>query len=252
MKVTKLHRTLEFDQSPWMAPYIEMYTELRKDAKSEFEKDLFKLMNNSVFGKTMENLRKRINIQLVKGNKDLEKLRKLIAKPSHAGRKTFSDNLTAVHVYKDKLNRPIYVGMSILDLSKLLMYDYYYNQLKSQYKDSCRLLYTDTDSILLHIETDDVYKDIENNAEQYDTSNYDKNHYLFNETNKKVLGKFKNECGGIPIKEYVGLRPKMYSIITAAVEIRKAKGVKKIVVKNEITHENHEQCLFDGKLLATI
>ena len=98
----------------------------------------------------MENLRKLINLQLVKGNKDLEKLRKLIAKSSYAGRKTFSDNLTAVHMYKDKLklNRPIYVGMSVLDLSKLLMYDFYYNQLK----DSCRLLYADTDSFLLHIE----------------------------------------------------------------------------------------------------
>ena len=250
IKITKLHRVLEFDQSPWMASYIEMNTELRKKARSDFEKDFFKLMNNSVFGKTLECVRKRINIQLIKGNKDLEKLRKLIAKPSYAGRKTFSDNLTAVHMYKDKLklNRPIYVGMSILDLSKHLMYDYYYNHLKLQYKNNCSLLYIDTDSFLLYIETDDVYKDIENNAEQYDTSNYDKNHFLFDETNMKVLGKFKDELSGTPIQEYVGLRPKMYSIISPAGELRKAKGVKKSVVKNEITHENYKQSLFENKM----
>ena len=147
-----------------MAPYIKMNTELRKAAKSDFEKDFFKLMNNSVFGKTMENLRKRINVHLVKGVNEKNKLRKLIAKPSFNTFKVFNDNLVAVHMYKDtlKLNRPIYVGMSILDLSKHLMYDFYYNQLKKQYPE-CSLLYTDTDSFILKIETADIYKDIEKN-----------------------------------------------------------------------------------------
>ncbi len=129
-------------------------------------------------------------------------------------------------MYKDKLrlNRPIYVGMSILDLSKTLMYDFYYNKLKKQYGERVCLLYTD---FLMHIETEDAYKDIQNNAEFYDTSNFDKNHVLFSEENKKVLGKFKDDCGGVPIKEYVGLRPKMYSITTeGGEEICKAKGVK--------------------------
>ena len=133
LKISKVHRVLEFNQEPWMAPYIEMNTELRKDAKSEFEKDFFKLMNNSVFGKTMENLRKRINVHLVKGNNEINKLKKLIAKPSFNAFKVFNKNLVAVHMHKDtlKFNRPIYVGMSILDLSKHLMYDFYYNQLKA-------------------------------------------------------------------------------------------------------------------------
>ena len=133
MKITKLHRTLKFNQEPWMAPYIMMNTELRKDAKSEFEKDFFKLMNNSVFGKTMENLRKRINVHLVKGTDIKNKLMKLIAKPSFNAFKKFNENLVAVHMYKDtlKLNRPIYVGMSILDLSKHLMYDFIITSLKS-------------------------------------------------------------------------------------------------------------------------
>ena len=253
MRVSKVHRVLEFDQSPWMAPYIEMNTELRKQAQSDFEKDFFKLMNNSVFGKTMENLRRRINIHLIKGDVNAQgwnKLRKLIAKPSYAGRKTFNESLTAIHMYKDKLclNRPIYVGMCILDLSKTLMYDYYYNKLKKQYGNKCQLLYTDTDSLLIHIETEDVYKDMRDSSELYDTSNFNKHHELFSEDNKKVLGKFKDECGGVPIKEYVGLRPKMYSIITEGQqEFRKAKGVKKCVVKNEITHENYKQSLFGKK-----
>ena len=247
MRVKKIHRAISFDQSDWMAAYINKNTKLRKQAKSDFEKDFFKLMNNSVFGKTMENLRRRINIQLIKGESDAKKLAKLIAKPSYAGRKTFSNNLTAIHMHKDKLklNRPIYVGMCILDLSKILMYDFYYNELKKQYGDNCHLLYSDTDSLLLYIETEDIYKDMQQNAETYDTSNFNKKHYLYDETNKKVLGKMKDECGGTPIKEYVGLRPKMYSIITENQSIKKAKGVKKYVIKKEITHENYKQSLFN-------
>ena len=127
----------------------------------------------------MENLRKRINVQLVKGNNEMNKLRKLIAKPSFNTFKVFNDNLVAVHMYKDtlKLNRPIYVGMSILDLSKHLMYDFYYNQLKKQYPE-CSLLYTDTDSFILKIETADIYKDIEKNIDFYDTSNYKKRSFF--------------------------------------------------------------------------
>ena len=118
MKITKLHRTLEFNQEPWMAPYIMMNTELRKQASSDFEKDFFKLMNNSVFGKTMENLRKRINVHLVKGVNEIDKLKKLVAKHSFNAFKMFNENLVAVHVHKDtlKLNRPIYVGMSTVKL----------------------------------------------------------------------------------------------------------------------------------------
>ena len=248
MKITKLHRTLEFDQSPWMAPYIEINTELRKEASSDFEKDFFKWMNNSLFGKTVENLRKRINVHLVKGVNEINKLKKSIAKHSFNAFKVFNENLLAVHIHKDtlKLNRPIYVGMSILDLSKNLMFDFYYNQLKKQYS-CCNLLYTDTDSFILRNETDDVYKDIKDNQDQYDTSNYNNKHYLFSNENKKVLDKFKGELGGVPISEYDGLRPKMYSVITKEEEIRKAKGVKKNVVKNQITHENYLDCLFEGK-----
>lgn len=145
MRLTKIHRALRFQQSPWMEPYIRMNTELRKKATSDFEKDLYKLMNNSVFGKTMENLRRRVDVKLVRANEE-DKLRRLIASPAFARANIFDDDLAAVQMQKSRLvlNRPIYVGMSILDLSKTLMYDFYYKRLQRQYEDRCQLLYTDT------------------------------------------------------------------------------------------------------------
>ena len=249
MRVKKIHKVLRFNQSPWMEPYIRMNTECRKQAKSVFEKDLYKLMNNSVFGKTMENVRKHVDVQLVRGNEEA-RLRKLIAKPSYYDRKIFDEELVAIHMQKSKLvlNKPIYVGMSILDLSKHLMYDVYYNQLKKQYGEKCDVLYTDTDSLLLHIETDDVYRDMEKHIDLYDTSDFPKEHYLHNTKNKKVLGKMKDECAGKPIIEYVGLRPKMYSILMDEHVIKKAKGIRKYVVKKNMQHDHYKEALFDKKI----
>ena len=133
MKLTKVHRILEFNDIPWMKSYIQLNTEMGKKSKSVFEKDFYKLMNNSVFGKTMENLRKRVNIKLVKTDgSENEKLRKIIDLPNFNGHVKFSDELSAIQVNKTKLtiNKPMYVGFSVLDLSKYLMYDWYYNKLK--------------------------------------------------------------------------------------------------------------------------
>ena len=138
------------------------------------------------------------------------------------------------------LNRPVFVGMSVLDLSKHLMYDFYYNQLRAQYRDRCQLLYTDTDSLLLEVQTEDVFRDMASHAELYDTSE----HPPAQHRQKKVLGKM-DECAGRPIAEYVGLRPKMYSILEAGGgNIKKAKGVKKNVVKRHIRHEQYKEALF--------
>jgi hypothetical protein len=249
LKLTKIHRALRFEQSPWMEPYIRMNTGLRKQATSDFEKDLYKLMNNSVFGKTMENLRRRVNVKLVRSHEE-DKLRRLIASPGFARANIFDDDLAAIQVHKSRLilNRPVYVGMSVLDLSKTLMYDFYYNQMKAQYGDCCQLLYTDTDSLLLEIETGDVYRDMAMHAELYDTSDYPQEHPLHNTANKKVLGKMKDECAGRPIVEYVGLRPKMYSILEAdGKNIKKAKGVKKAVVKKHIRHEQYREALIERR-----
>ena len=204
-------------------------------------------MNNSVFGKTMENLRKRVDVKLVRAHEE-DKLRRLLASHSFARANIFDDDLAAIEVHKSRLvlNRPVYVGMSILDLSKTLMYDFYYGQLKNQYGDRCQLLYTDTDSLLLEIETEDVYRDMIAHAGLYDTSDYPCEHPLHSVENKKVLGKMTDECAGRPIAEYIGLRPKMYSILEANGDnTKKAKGVKKYVVKKHIRHKQCREALFE-------
>ena len=187
-----------------MEPYIRLNTDLRKQAKSAFEKDFYQ-MNNSVFGKTMENLRKRVDIKLVRtDSNENEKIRKIIAKPNFNRRVRFSDELSAIHVNKTNLtlNKPIYVGFSALDLSKRLMYDWYNNNLKKRYGETCTLLYTDTDSLLVDIKTDDIYRDMSESKYDYDFSDYPKDHHLYDETNKKVIGKMKDECAGVSIAEY--------------------------------------------------
>jgi len=206
-------------------------------------------MNNSVFGKTMENLSNRVDIRIVRSN-ERDKIRKLIASPLYSRHVLFSNDMAGIDMRKSKLllNKPVYTGMTILDNSKILMYDLFYNELKKQYGSKCELLYTDTDSLLIMIETEDVNEDVKNNMDLYDTSDYPKEHPLHSNKNKKVLGKMKDECAGTLIAEYVGLRPKMYSILKADEKnIKKAKGVKKNVVKKQITHEQYKETLFGGK-----
>lgn len=244
MKITKVHKILEFNQSDWMKPYIMKNTELRKQAKNDFEKDFYKLMNNAVFGKTMENIRKRVDIKLMRTTDEV-KLKKYVAKPSFVRCQIFDEDLVGVQNHKAKvlLNKPIYVGMSILDLSKWLMYDFYYNHLKEKYGDSIQLLYTDTDSVVVHIQTQDLFEDMQENTNVYDTSNYDREHSLYSEINKKIPGLFKDELGGKLMNEFVGLRPKMYSY-SGEMSDKKAKGVKKSVLKKTITHDDYRNCLF--------
>ena len=143
------------------------------------------------------------------------------------------------------LNKPVYTGMTILDNSKILMYDFFYNHLKKQYGPRCELLYTDTDSLLLKIEIENVYKDMEANKDLFDTSHCPKDDPLYFVKNKKVLGKMKDECARTPIAECVCLRPKMYSILKAEEKnVKKAKGVKKSVVKKQIMHEQYKEMHF--------
>ena len=250
MKLTHIHRGIKFVESEWMKPYIDMNTELRAKAKNNFEKDHYKLMNNSVFGKTMENIRNRVNVKLV--NKR-EKARKLIAKPNFKHCKVFSENLISIHMKKTSLvmNKPVYLGACILDLSKTIMYDFHYNYIKPMYGDKAKLLFTDTDSLMYEIETEDFYKDISGDVKnRFDTSDYPDNHPSGIPTgcNKKVLGMFKDEATGKSIKEFVGLRAKLYSYkMFEGEESKRCKGIKKRVVEKTITHEDYKTCLFTGK-----
>ena len=230
-----------------MKQYIDFNTEKRKDAKNAFEKDFFKLMNNSVYGKTMENLRKRVDVRLIT---DEKKLLKMASKPTYVSSKIFNKDLVAVHKIKEilTLNRPAYVGMCILDLSKTLMYDFHYNYIKKKYGDKAKLLFTDTDSLTYEIETEDVYQDFFNDRDKFDFSEYDKSSKYFDETNKKVIGKFKDEASGIPITEFIGLRSKMYSYIKDNKKVGKtAKGIKKYVIKKDISHANYKETLFNSQ-----
>ena len=251
MKLKKIHRGIKFIESNWLKPYIDKNTKLRSQAKNNFEKDFFKLMNNSVFGKAMENIRNRVNVKLVTTK---EQLKKLAAKPNFKGPpKIFSENLVSVHMKKANLtmDKPVYLGMCILDLSKVIMFDFHYNYSKPKYGNKAILLMTDTDSLLYEIQTEDFYKDISGDVkDRFDTSDYPENHPSGIPTgiNKKVLGMMKDEAAGKNIKEYVGLRSKLYSfIMEEGKENKKCKGVKRQVVENNITHEDYKTCLLTGK-----
>ena len=288
LRLSKVHKVLKFSQSPWMASYIHKNTELRTKATNDFSKDFFKLMNNAVshswispfslfqisaefvncparllldwvsfsvslvqvFGKTMENVRKRVNVKIVRSDEE-EKILKFVAKPTFTRQEIFNPFLVGIQNHKEKvlLNKPIYVGMSVLDLSKHLMYDFYYNHLKKLYTHNIRLLYTDTDSVIIHVTTEDIYADMMKHADLYDTSNYSPDHQLFSDTNKKVIGKFKDELGGKVLTEFIGIRPKMYSYVGED-SGKRAKGVKKSVLKKTITHEDHKNCLIKNEVYS--
>ena len=250
LKLTHIHRGIKFKESPWLEKYISLNTKLRTKAKNEFEKNFFKLMNNSVFGKTMENIRNRVDVKLVSNKKRAEKLS---AKPNFKHCNIFSENLVAIHMKKTKLDfdKPVYLGMCILDLSKTLMYDFHYNYIKKKYGDKAKLLLTDTDSLMYEIQTEDFYKDITGDVkDRFDTSNYPFDHPsgIISGINKKVLGMFKDEANGDIIDEFVGLRAKLYSYkMFEGEESKKCKGVKKSVVKKNITHEDYKTCLLTGE-----
>ena len=249
LKLTHIHRGIKFKESPWLEKYISLNTKLRTEAKNEFEKDFFKLMNNSVFGKTMENIRNRVDVKLVNNKKRAEKLS---AKPNFKHCNIFCEDLVAIHMKKTKLDfdKPVYLGMCILDLSKTLMYDFHYNYIKKKYGDKAKLLLTDTDSLMYEIQTEDFYKDISGDVkDRFDTSGYPSDHpsSISSGFNKKVLGMFKDEVNGDIIDEFVGLRAKLYSYkMFEGKESKKCKGIKKSVVKKSITHEDYKTCLLTG------
>ena len=250
MKITAVHRGISFYQSPWMEPYIRKNTELRKCAANNFEKDFFKLMNNSVFGKTIENIRKRQNIELVD---DRKKALKLSSRPNFDRCTIFDRNLIAIHMKKTEVyfNKPVYVGQAILDLSKTLMYDFHYNYIKDKYGKKAELLFTDTDSLMYQIKTKDFYKDICYDIKnKFDTSDYPTDHSsgILTGVNKKVIGMFKDEASGKQITHFVGLRPKLYSYkLEDEKELKKCKGIKKNVVKKSIIFDDYVRCLFSGE-----
>ena len=246
MKLKNIRRGIGFKKEAFMKPFIEWNTKLRTAAKNDFEKELFKLASNAVYGKTMENVRNRINMKLVN---DRKKKANLVRKINFKHATKFGEKIAAVHMKKTKvtLDKPIFVGAAILDLSKIHMFKFHYGYVKKKW-EKVKVLYSDTDSLILEIETDDFFADTGEDVEKwFDTSKYPKDHFAAKNgfpvgKNKKVLGMFKDEADGQIIRGFVGLRPKCYSVLMEEKQIKKAKGTKKNTVKG-ISHEDYVRVL---------
>ena len=242
MKVSRVHKILKFKQSDWLKKYIQFNTDKTAKARSSFEKNLFKLMNNSGYGKTMENLRKIINARPINNFKDYAKC---VSRPNFISQKIFSKYFVAVHQIKSVLvlHKPIYVRFRVLELSKLLMYKFFYENIKNKF--DAKLLFTDTDSLVYEIKTKDAYEDFYQHKDLFDFSDYLVDSKFFDKTNKKVIGKMKDEFKGKIVSEFVGLKSKMYSLITdEEKEVIKAKGVNK-----KIKHEKFVEALCNRKVI---
>ena len=229
LALERIHRCIEFKQSAWMKEYIDFNTTLRTAAKNDFEKDFYKLMNNSVFRKTMKNIRKHRSIKLVN---DEEEYLKNVMKPNFKSGTLLGPDLMGCEMGKVRvvMNKPVYLGQAILDLSKTIMYEFHYDYMIPKYGDRLKLCYMDTDSLIYNTKTEYFYKDIADDVEtRFDTSGYpnDGSRPLSVGKNTKVIGLMKDELCGEIMKEFVSLRPKMYSYIIGNSEPKKCKGIKK-------------------------
>ena len=207
-------------------------------------------MNNAVFGKTMENVRKHRDNKLATTNKGRNRL---VSEPNYHTTRWFSENVLAIEMKKTKvkMNKPIYLGLSILEISKILMYEFWYDYMKPKYGDNVKLCYMDTDSFIMHIKKEDFYEDIANDVEKrFDTSNYEVNRPIPTGKNKNAIGLMKDELGGKIMTEFVAFRPKTYSYLTDdCEEDKKAKGTKKCVIKQRLKFNDYKDCLLNNEIM---
>lgn len=250
MRLKKLGRVLKFRQSDWLKPYIILNTNERTKATNEFEKNFFKLMSNAIYGKTLENVRERVDIKLRNMWLGRYGVKNLIVKPNFKKRVIFNENLIAIEMLRTNIciSKPIIVGVCVLEISKLCMYDFHYNFILKKFDyEKCKLQYTDTDSFIYNIQCDDIYAFLKENANRFDTSDYSTNNkYGIELLNKKIPGLMKDECNGNCIVEFVGLRSKMYSIrVDGANTIKRAKGVKQNVINKKIDFDSYFKCLIE-------
>ena len=197
----------------------------------------------------MENIRKHRDIKLVTADK---KRSKLVSEPNYDTINLISEDLSIIDMKKTKvkMNKPIYLGLSILEITKILMYEFWYDYMKPKYGNKVKLCYMDTDSFIMNINTNDFYEDIASDVEnRFDTSNYEVNRPLPTGKNKKVIGLMKDELDGKIITEFVTLRPKTYSFLTDdGKEDKKAKGTKKCIIKKMIKFNDYKKCLLNDEV----
>ena len=248
MIVVKIHEIISFKQSKWLEGYISFNTQKRNKSKNDFEKDFFKLLNNAAFGKFLENVRKRLGLELIKKG-DVKKIIKQQSKLTFNGIQKSYENYDSYTFNKNEvvMDKAIYVGFAILELSKLHMYETYYDTLQPYFgQENLQLHYVDTDGMILSMKTKDIIKDLKNLENIFDFSNLDENHELFSNKNKKVIGKFKIETPKyIWIDEFVCLRSKVYSFKCKNNDENKnkIKGISKSQSKH-IKFEEYYNCLF--------
>ena len=248
LRLHRIHEVIEFDQTPWLKTYIDFNTQLRTATTNDFEKDFFKLMNNSVFGKMVENIRKHRDVKLVTTE---EKYLHTVMKPNFQSGVLFGENLIGCEVGKIKvvMNKPVYLSQVILDLSKIVMYEFHYDHMVPKYGlEKLKLCYMDMDSLVYDIKTEDFYENIAYDVEaRFNTSGYSKTDFrlLPIGLNKKVIGLMKDELGGKIMTEFMALRSKLYFYKKLdGSEDKKCKRIKKCIVKKTLTFEDYKTCLF--------
>ena len=249
--VTHVHRAIRFRQAPIMKSYIEFNTKKRMESTNSFDVAFYKLLSNGLFGKTMERPENREKVELISS---ISRYEKVVSKPTFKSCKIIHKNLVSAQMkYASlKLNKPMYIGMVVLDLAKLCLYNFHYNVMKKYYGERLKLLYTDTDSLMYEITTVDLYKDLEQFKNSYfDFSNYPTNHDLYSEKNRKTVGFFRDEMGGRHITCFVGLRSKMYTFLVLhdPKEYKVAKGVKKYIIEHHLKYNDYLHCLQDNECL---
>jgi hypothetical protein len=248
--ITKVHRILSFTQRAWLRPWVDYCTAGRQNATSAYEVELYKGLVCSVFGKTMENMRRRKNFRLIA---DPTKLLKCVSSPAFETSQIINDDLTLVQLAKKSilLDKPIYAGFSILELAKLHMFSFYYDYLLVRYggPDRCQLLYTDTDSFVLQINTESLHADMSADSHLFDFSNFPVDHPLYSVCNARVVGKMKSETGHLEPLQFVGLRSKMYSLLVPGIDKPKltAKGIKHSYVDRNLKHSDYLSVLESGR-----
>ena len=249
MIVDKVHNIISFRQNRWLEKYINFNTQKRNQAVNDFEKDFYKLLNNAFYGKTMENVRNRLNIKFIKKDNYREIIKQLSKLTFNGIHKSY-DNCDSYTLKQNEvlMDKPIYLGFAVLELSKLHMYETYYDKLQPYFGEkNLHLHYMDTDSFILTVNTKDIIKNLKNLEDIFDFSNVDENHELFSNKNKKVIGKFKIETfKNIWIDEFICLRSKMYAFKCGNDSKNKLKVISKSQSKH-IKFEEYYKCLFGGE-----